>query len=341
MSKRIGPLLFSAATLAAALLLAPAAQAICNSARLFNSGSTYVITPGCEAADCGAAHSSVTDAVSGRFWALGDGDPALGAGIDNGSFEALFGWLYTPVTYPALIAGTWAASSGIDGCIDFAADQRRCMAVQLSDISPATGTGAMTVITAQPDNLGNYDLSGSGDYFLAEVPRPVILSTYQADVCAGTLDPCAADSDCPEGVLCEWEAARAVVFRVDGDLGGLYEAPECVGPTPIVAGYRLFQQHLPSGTPAPTNPSIDEWEALSDVVPLGEPVNAILPCGPSSGGSVFVAAALVFDGGFQTSYLSGPTSRLECASTLADPDPITPHKPRNRERPRDRGREVH
>ena len=302
----------AAGCLGAALRAAPTC---CCSPRLFTSGYSYVITPGCEGVDCGPERLSVTEDLEGAFWGLGEGDPRPGRGIDNGTFAALGGWLYTYPGYGGVIISTWAANTSIDGCIDFAFSPR-CMAIALSDRSPDTGGGAVAVLTASPDGLGNYDFDQPGDIVLARLPRVRIIASER---------------------LADPDRIRLIVSGVsEDDLAlGVYLDPAC-DPPPAIAGYRVYMRTTVSGPP--TDSRVESWTPLTGVVPLGDAATFEAAC--DSDASLFLAYGLEFDSGFVSSHVSEPGTEVSCSPALAEPDDPMSNRdhPRGRERPTGRER---
>ena len=109
---------------------APPADAACATAYIISSledgdNYSYIWTDGqwCGASACSAP--AMTDGRNGFFWSLGAGNPAVGAGADNGAVGHAY-WLYASVTggtyYPYYVLTSWAYSSEIDGCLLDAGD---------------------------------------------------------------------------------------------------------------------------------------------------------------------------------------------------------------------------
>ena len=69
--------------------------------RLIWSEFKYIYTPGlCDDGFPCPGESSVSSGLSGFFWVIGSGDVTIGQGNDNGSFEALAGWITSDVVGP-------------------------------------------------------------------------------------------------------------------------------------------------------------------------------------------------------------------------------------------------
>lgn len=157
--KRTTQVLGIALVAAVALLLPMQAQANCGSDVSF-----------------GSYYSFVTGTVNGpslraNFWALGSGNPALGAGNDNGAIVETDNWLVPYGGGLAVLSG-WAART-YDGCPDNAvpvfSDQR--MVLSFSDVD---GTGKMTYAVAcagrNPQAGTQFDFTRPGQAPLALVP---------------------------------------------------------------------------------------------------------------------------------------------------------------------------
>jgi len=291
-------------------LAAQPARAICSCARQITSGNSYVITPGCEANDCGTLQTSVTDDLVGYFWGLGEGDPEPGTGIDNGSFEALGGWLYVYPGYGALITSTWGADAGIDGCTDFATHPEHCMAIALIDKDANTGAAAFAVLTKKPDNLANYYFMQPGNITLTPLPAPIITNSIRIGY---------------------FEQIRLSLTGLsESDIAaGIYLDPECSPPHPI-AGYRVYYREAIDRFDS----SASGWTALTDVLPLGTPVEVTTPCPTPEQLLWALAYGLEFDSGYGPVFVSGPSTEYSCEELLADPHDVGTgrERPRNRER---------
>lgn len=321
--------------LTCAAMLQPA-NAICGSARLFKSGNTYIYTPGCQGSyygtgcDGGSGDTSMTSAARGRFWAVGTGDPAVGPGNDNGSFEFLGGWAVNDDTYPMGFNSSWA-KAGVDNCVDAAPN--KCMAILLTD-NVDTGnqvTGAFALLTNQPDSLGNYDFDQGGHVTLQTVPGLRINGSARTGGGTGV------DIQLSSMSLAEVE-------------GGLHLDSNCTGggsaAGDVLQGFQIFAREATRNDP-PQPPSNDasEWTKVGGVNPFDGPdVTVSVPCNGDN--DVWVAAGIVFDSGFTNDVVAGhPTTdlgetlRVECGANLAEPDGLRiERKPRSRELPRSRTR---
>ena len=138
--------------LATALLLVFAgnADASCASSTKIGrlGGYAYVSSATCDQVAC-PTYGTVSDTLSGFFWKLGSGNPAVGVGDDSGTVSALNGFVYSLPSYGYnWIDADWQAP-GVDGCAGSVA-VNDCVAVVLSDRQPAADGGevAMAVWTA-------------------------------------------------------------------------------------------------------------------------------------------------------------------------------------------------
>ena len=121
-------------------------------------------------------------------------------------------------------------------------------------------------------------------------------------------------------------------MSVPSAASGVYNKDGCdCAPT----GYRILQQILPRGSMPPSDRSAG-WTDASGVVPATQGTTVTATCGAADQ-DVYLATELIFDSGFGTSIVSANSSRVECGTTLADPDD-KPRTPRPRlDRPNPRG----
>ena len=304
--------LLTLAALVMALAAARGADASCVTARTFGTlnpaleAYSYVYTPGvCDQGEPCPGASSVTTGFLGAFWAIGHGDPIVGSGIDNGAFPAVAGqpgaltdgWVKLNDPAPAFVEGAWNADPGIDGCIDDVVGQR-CMALLGTDQDGAGGA-FFVLLTAEADGLENYHLErfGGAPIQLASIPVPTVVSAVPSG--PGTVE-------------------ISVAGPAVGDVSeGLLLDPAC--PTEVVTGYRVYARSVDAGTASPTNRDRGGWTALSPVpVPLGQ--STLLPADCPVDQELYLAAALVFDSGFETSHVSADSTIVNCCLPADDGD---------------------
>ncbi|MCP3980573.1 MAG: hypothetical protein GY716_14820 [bacterium] len=243
-------------------------------------------------------YTPVSPTIKGSFWALGFGDPAVGAGVDNGSWNMYDGpWSYTSwlYVYPyygyALLTGEWDDPE-IDGCIDNTPSPP-CMAIAISD-EDEDGRGYYGLLTTRENELGNFSFSqpGSAPILLATIPRPnlstsAVGSALDVEV---ALDPLSSD--------------------------GQYLDPDC--DTDLIEGYRVYRQAVSLNAPAPASRERDGWElAVHGQLPGGAPIPVgqarVVPatdCTP--GGRLYYSVSLVFEDGFETGHVSESGTVVNC-----------------------------
>jgi len=96
---------------AAALVASTPAEATCGTSLGFGQDTPgacggsycYVVSPGVNTAS----------SIKARYWSVGNGDPAIGPGIDNGSIGDAGNWLVS-FGGPLSLFGDWA-TVGVDG----------------------------------------------------------------------------------------------------------------------------------------------------------------------------------------------------------------------------------
>ena len=275
----------------------------------------------------------LSPAANITFWALGSGDPAVGFGNDNGAYDIIAGGGFFFTGYgPGVgtyltggylrggqINGTW--EGGTDNCV--AAGSCMCMLITDQDGARgfwATAGGMADANVNTSMNRGGVDGGGNNlPIILVDIAAPSINGSRRL---GGTFDV-----DLDVQVL----APTAGNYAVDG----------CAcGPT----GFRVLQQIVMRGAMPPSDRTLSAWtEPLTDLgaaqtdTALGGTATVRSLCGASNQ-DVYLTTQLVFDSGFQTTVVSGNSTRVECGPTLADPnDRPTNTRPGN-DRPRPRKR---
>ncbi len=277
-------------------------RAICVDPRSFSSFDaaagdySYVLTPGYVEPLPGYPgiylEPSFSPRMWGVFWAIGAGDPALGAGVDSGGYpvrdglDPYAGWLKNYPGYAAFVRGAWDEPR-VDGCIDDVAAPR-CMAALLGD-ADAAGNGYYALLIDRQGAGGGFEFALANDapILLAGVPVP---------------DVVAAPSTGPD----QLEATVAPPHPA----AGIYQQDfTCLDAA--LTGYRVFRQSVPIGEPGPLDrdPAAG-WIPVGPTASLQESVSVPVDC--STGEDVFLALALVTDAGFETPYLSANSVRISC-----------------------------
>ena len=288
------------------------AEASCGSLRQINSlstpgGDSYVYTPGFPYGGDGLNGSTVSDAISGSFWHVGNGDVAtVGLGNDNGTFGILDGWLVPYPNYAAYIKSDWT-QPGIDGCIDnpLPSDPTggaRCMAIMLNDVD-AEGAAVWAMVTSSADAGLNYFFGNGAPINLVPMPAPSIVN-----IAGDTIT-----------VEMPADALAAGMYMDAGDDCTTAGGGQAVD---LIVGVNYFYILVPQGTTPPTQLT-DDWTAFGVGAPLDTPAPLTLPCGASTD-DLYIGAQIVFDGGATSFFVSGGTAQeglfVSCDSTLAEPD---------------------
>lgn len=290
-----------------AIVAAPVAQAVCPlnyqiTVYPYPGEYSYIYTPGiCDSGyPCPGGGSSMTPATKGTFWIIGDGDPAIGLGNDNGTLPAVvpsypgaytYGFVKLYAGYPALLVTDWN-QPGIDGCaIDAVPSGARCMAMLLTD-QDAAGNGyyLMRTIAANANNNYYFNVDG-GHLHLAPIARPAVVGSDR-------------------------NGTTVSLTLAAPDLGGgLVLDPTCNDP---IVGYRILSQTVPRGAQPPSSRDIADWSSLSpSPVPVSSQTSVDVNCATDQ--DVYVTTAVEFDSGFQSHVVSMNSSRVECGPNLADP----------------------
>ena len=141
-------------------------------------------TPGqCHNGTCGSdldGVSPLSAGFGGSFWAVGFGDPAIGQGIDNGTYAPLsyYGWVRTAFD-AGQIYGSWSPydfPGAIDGCIDDAGASTalsgdECMEILVTDqtvkMDFAATAGSNAGTDPQALVVDDFDADGRPDLAVA------------------------------------------------------------------------------------------------------------------------------------------------------------------------------
>ena len=304
-------------TLGAAVLLLVAAavqpvQAACASGGLLlsigSSGRSQIMTQ--EFRDGAALYgppgnwynygTTPVDAGSlrGVFWAAGLGDPVVGAGNDNGSFD-VSDWIYfyantgLGLYYGAEINTSWASSPDIDGCITASADGCNC--VLLTQNAPGQNP-RFALLSAAGIAQAFFVLPGNAPVILADIPRPFIASSSR--------DPVTFDV--------------SLGVQIQEPATGIYELDGC----DCGLSFRPREIIVPRGDTPPADRNTDAWTPLGAPVDAAAQADVVSLCGASNT-DLWLATELVVDpasnGGFGSPYVSDTGTRIECGPNLADP----------------------
>lgn len=252
---------------------------------------SYVYTP--DVGSVAYQGSSISAGIDGAFWLLGFGDPLAGSGVDNGTFAAR-DWFYVTEGYPAYLLTSWAADPGIDGCVEEGGSPT-CVAVLLSD-SNESRASVFSLLTARADENGHFNFvqAGGAPIVLVEPPALDIVDIVRSgpDLLV-TVDP-------PQ--------VTESALRLD---------PDCPGDP--VAGYRIYSVVLPAGSEPPSNDRRESWTIPPGgageggaPLPLDQQATFALPYFCLSDIQPYFAHSLVFDSGFELTYLQ-PGTGLTCA----------------------------
>lgn len=289
--------------MAVALVAAATAQpasALCSGARLISgcAGTCKYIYIGAQ----GQSHGP-SPALRGNFWGLGGGNPAPGLGDDNGLDEAQgnadpnIDWVKSYVDSGSVwhyLGGAWS-NALVDGCVDDAttpSPKRTVVALydQAPSLRPSSSqlAGYFAVLCNRANIYSNYDYDGTpGDHILAPIPYPSVHASGQGSVIVYPPAP---------------SLLAPGIYALD---------PSC---TNLVRGYKICSQ-VAGGYPSDLNRLTGGWTCGSEMTTEWTTV-PVPPCGTSQ--LMFLATSLVFDGGFETLFVSEPTS-VSCGLTADRP----------------------
>jgi len=275
--------------------MAPDSHATCTGSGAAGTfyGYTYIVSPGV----------NTSASIESRFWALGFGNPAAGAGIDNGAWDdneptpnAPDGWLhaYQGTQY---LAGSWYDSGEVDGCIIgkiAPGKAREIMVVGYSDQDPAPGYSVgyfgLAAVERSPNPLTDFEFTyaGTGQFQLIQIPRVVITSSWRL----------------PTGQIGLAVRAPTLAEILPGII-----TDGSVAPSELMVGYRVYAREVPRNGPVTWTRRIDSgWIRVTETTPLGQNSSIILynVCD-----STVLALSLVFESGFETLHVSRDSTPIQ------------------------------
>lgn len=302
MMKRIGSIALLA--LGVALVLAPTpAGASCGVNISFgqNSGGHA----GCGGGYCYVQSPGVrtNSSIQGTYWSVGQGNPAAGAGVDNGTYSD-DGWLPDfGFGGGVAISGDWAASLAIDGC----PAATGAMAVALSDVDATNGNAffAAACVTRNGGATTEFD-------YTTVVPESnIILKPLPAAVITGSVRVG------NETTITVASPNFASIYYSDG-------SPLCaIGA--IIPQYDLWVKQIGRGAAAPTDVNQDTgtW-VLAGTCNVGSPCSGTTTCGATNC-DAFAATTPHYNSNFSTgdapgkARLAGKSFRFQAGPTFAAP----------------------
>ncbi|NIL99521.1 MAG: hypothetical protein GTN89_00845 [Acidobacteria bacterium] len=253
----------------------------------------------------------ITPQLQASFWLSGMGDPAIGAGHDNGSRDlsdpAVGDLAYQsdpfPVYFGAELDSDWSFP-GIDGCPPAGG----CTCLLLSDVDAQQRHGLFALVGAANDPVGGtfFNLTGSDPLgnglpiVLREVPRPVVTDVQRPQ--ADTVE---------------------ITVTVRGRAAGVYDAASGAGCACGPTEFLVRQRVLPRDSVPPTGRTPTSW-AVAPLVgggaqtptPVDGSVTVESTC-PGGDTDVYLVTELFFDSGFSTAFVSGNSIPVECGGNLS------------------------
>lgn len=252
----------------------------------------------------------ISSSFVASFWVLGAGDPAPGAGYDNGTRnlypgDLAFGSYMYPVFPAAELSADWN-SMGVDAPMCPMAGS--CTCLLLNDVDPPQVHGLFAIVGATTDPVngtsfhlaGNDPLGNALPIVLREIPRPSVTSVARPQ--ADTVE---------------------VALTVPTRTSGVYEAASAAGCSCAPTEFLIRQQDLPRGSVPPLGRDLASWSpallpggGVQPRTPTDGTVTIEATC---SGGDtdVYLVTELFFDSGFSTSFVSGNSIAVECGGNLS------------------------
>ena len=311
---------------AAVALALPAANALCT------NDLNYGTYPSFDGANCGdfceitGLASADPTQLESAWWKLTLGNPAVGAGVDNGAHlddgtGGTGGWIYGTGTGNNIIIGGGGANTNAgatDGCPD-ADENFSTPDFLILVVSDHAGNAA--IISSTQNNTNTFQMAvGTTDIPAGPIPPPFVASSNKAG------------NTTTFNISSPSLAALQAIYR-DNTNGA-------VPLSSIVTGYRVWSKTVGRNATLPADRATGSgaWTALTPAkVALGTPASVQVTCATDC--DAYLGISLVFDGAtpFETSSISGSPRRVQAGPTLAQPgDPDFRVIPRNPRSQRDR-----
>lgn len=301
MKKTIGTIAF----LALGVVLIPsAARASCGVPVTWGA-----YTPG--HAGCGpSGYCYVTSAggqgrptIKGNYWIVANGNPTLGAGIDNGTQPA--GDFLPDEGAPNLyLKGDWT-TPGVDGCVEAVPLTQNAMAVGLSDIDGSAANGFFAAACVKRDSGAaiEYDFTTivpQGPIELKQIPKATVVGSTRVGTTA---------------VVSIGSPNFASIFYSDG-------SPLCTVAN-VIPRYDVWVQQTARGGAAPTNRDLPAAWTGPTTCNVGSPCQVTVGCTGGGNCDAFFAISPRFDNapnaGFASQRVSPNSTRTQAGDTLATP----------------------
>lgn len=203
------------------------------------------------------------------------------------------------------LAGDWSSSPEVDGCIHgkiAPGKTREIMVAAFSDRKFADSYFAVAAVERHPGDFVEFPFDvGNPNIALVPIRQPIIMRSARVG---------------PASLWIEVQGPGledvALGFYSDGAIS-LGEA---------VLGYRVYRRLIPpySHPDPPWSPRRDSgWILTADTTPLGARTAFTVTCG--SDYRMSLTSTLVFESGFETSYVSRLSTAIECPHCQDVPDP--------------------
>lgn len=274
----------------------------------------------------------VTPNLSASFWEAGSGDPAIGAGNDNGTFDLYAAGMLSfganpdyNVFYAAVLDAGWP-----DGEVDGCTQPNACTCLLFADQDMAGRGGYFALVAARADgladtsfNLGGADPVGYG--------LPIVLRPIPVPGVTGAVSPQAGTVE--------------ITVMLGDNMAGVYEAESGAGCSCGPIEYSVYRQTVTTGAdwvpPDDRDPAAWTLATLAGggaqaPTALGQPVTLSIDCTTPALDHVYLATRLHFDSGFASAWVSANSIPVACDGSL----PLDPLSQRRRLSHQGRGGKV-
>lgn len=292
MKKTIGTVALFALGLAFVLVSAPA-RAACGDGPGFGQQSSgcgggfcYVTSPGLK----------TSTSIQASFWAVGAGNTAGGAGIDNGTFPD-DQWLIDFGGSNYAIAGSWSQDTGIDGCIDTLGNGSK-MAISFTDIDASNGAAFFAAACVTRDTSAGFEIDYSNIHTnieLKPIAKPVIASSVRVG---------------NDSLVTIASPNFSSIYYSDG-------SPGCAIGN-VIKQYDVWVQQTARDGAAPSDRNSSTGWVLGNTCNVGAQCVVNVAC-TGTNCDAFFAVSPRYDSGFGSTRVSVNSTRVQAGQNLANP----------------------
>lgn len=229
--------------------------------------------------------------TSGRFWGVGQFNPASPGGTDSGNAPSASWLRYVPGA-GFYMAGEWAGDPAYDGCIQDAPNPQPARMAAAWTTSDGTDS-YYVALCAEEDTSGTFNtITNIAGAPMVRVPKAVVTSSSRS---GGGL-------------------TTNLAIALDASASGVFNTGSC---SLALTGFKVYQRTVPRNMPAPTDSRTPGTWALVGQAAAGGTVAGAVNCATNS--DIYLMTSLVLDGNVEIGNGSRNSTKVECGPNLAVP----------------------